>query len=125
MKIYKEFYIEAAHRLPSAPEGHPNARVHGHSFRVRVSIEGDPNPETGLILHFDEMSSALKELRHELDHNYLNDIAGLELPTLEHLTLWIWQRLSCRLPGLAEVAISRDSCQEGCIYSGPKDKAAE
>ncbi len=119
MRIYKEFYIEAAHKLPDAPEGHPNSRIHGHSFRVRVSIEGNPDPETGLIVHFEEMTHALQNLRNDLDHQYLNDIKGLEKPTLERLTLWIWQRLSHQFPGLAEVAISRDSCQEGCIYSGP------
>ena len=43
MRIYKEFTFEAAHFLPSAPPGHPNARVHGHSFRVRVTIDGEPD----------------------------------------------------------------------------------
>jgi 6-pyruvoyltetrahydropterin/6-carboxytetrahydropterin synthase len=43
MRIYKEFSFEAAHFLPSAPPGHPNARVHGHSFRVRVTLAGEPD----------------------------------------------------------------------------------
>ena len=49
MRIYKEFTFEGAHYLPSAPEGHPNARIHGHSFRVRVSVDGEPDPETELL----------------------------------------------------------------------------
>lgn len=121
MRIYKEFYIEAAHKLPSAPEGHPNSRIHGHSFRVRISIDGEPDPETGLILHFDDMAKALQGLRSDLDHRFLNEIEGLENPTLETLTHWIWNRLSDKLPGLAEIAVSRDTCQEGCIYAGPEN----
>jgi len=120
MQIYKEFHLEAAHKLPTAPPGHPNSRVHGHSFRVRVTVEGEPDPETGLIVHFDDMSDVLQGLRDELDHNYLNEIDGLENPTLENMSTWIWNRLSAKFPGLAEVAVARDSCKEGCVYRGPK-----
>ena len=48
MRIYKEFLFEAAHYLPSAPPGHPNSRIHGHSFRARVTVEGEPNAETAV-----------------------------------------------------------------------------
>ena len=39
MRIYKEFSFEAAHRLPNVPDGHKCARLHGHSFHVRVTVE--------------------------------------------------------------------------------------
>lgn len=124
MRIYREFHFEAAHFLPSAPPGHPNSRVHGHSFRVRISVEGDPDPQTGLVMHFDDLSAAMTDAREDLDHRFLNDIPGLEAPTLERITMWLWNRLANRVPGLAEVAVSRDSCHEGCVYSGPKPKLA-
>ena len=38
MEIYKEFHFEAAHRLPNVPPGHKCARLHGHSFQVRLSV---------------------------------------------------------------------------------------
>ncbi|MEG6509666.1 6-carboxytetrahydropterin synthase [Methyloligella sp. 2.7D] len=120
MRIYKEFYFEAAHFLPSAPEGHPNSRIHGHSFRVRISIDGMPGADTGLIVHFDELEAAIADARDALDHRLLNEVEGLEKPTLEHITMWLWDRLDNRLPGLAEVGIFRDSCHEGCLYSGPR-----
>lgn len=119
MRIYKEFTFEGAHFLPSAPPGHPNARIHGHSFRVRVAVEGEPDPDTGLVIHFDDLEAALEELRGTLDHNFLNNIDGLSNPTLELITRWMWDRLHNRVPGLAEIAISRDTCGEGCIYTGP------
>jgi len=120
MRIYKEFFFEAAHWLPSAPAGHPNARVHGHSFRVRVAIEGEPDPDTGVVVHFDDLEAAVRDGREALDHRMLNDVEGLSAPTLERIAIWLWDRLKDRLPGLAEIAVSRDTCHEGCVYTGPR-----
>jgi 6-pyruvoyltetrahydropterin/6-carboxytetrahydropterin synthase len=124
MRIYKEFFFEAAHFLPSAPPGHPNARVHGHSFRVRITVDGEPDEDTGIIVHFDELEAAITDARDALDHRMLNEIEGLSAPTLERITMWLWDRLHNRLPGLVEIEIARDSCHEGCIYYGPPMRLA-
>jgi 6-pyruvoyltetrahydropterin/6-carboxytetrahydropterin synthase len=121
MRIYKEFLFEAAHYLPSAPPGHPNSRIHGHSFRVRVVIDGEPNEDTGLVFHFDDLAAAIAEAHDALDHRFLNEVDGLELPTLERISIWIWNRIENRVPGLAEIHVSRDSCHEGCVYTGPRE----
>jgi 6-pyruvoyltetrahydropterin/6-carboxytetrahydropterin synthase len=118
MRIYKEFTFEAGHFLPSAPAGHPNSRFHGHSFLVRVTVEGEPDPETGLIVPFEDFTARLASVKDKLDHRFLNEIEGLQMPTLERLGAWIWRELAPHLPGLAEVQVSRPSCQEGCIYTG-------
>jgi 6-pyruvoyltetrahydropterin/6-carboxytetrahydropterin synthase len=120
MRIYKEFLFEAAHFLPSAPPGSPNARLHGHSFRARIVIDGEPSAETGYVLHFDELAAAIDEAREALDHRLLNEVDGLSAPTLERIAIWIWNRLANKVPGLAEVHVARDSCHEGCIYAGPQ-----
>jgi 6-pyruvoyltetrahydropterin/6-carboxytetrahydropterin synthase len=120
MRIYKEFFFEAAHFLPSAPAGHPNARVHGHSFRVRVSIDGTPDDETGLVMNLEDVENALGAAREALDHRLLNEVEGLAVPTLEWISIWLWDRLHNRLPGLAEIEVARDSCHEGCVYRGPR-----
>ena len=124
MRVYKEFTFEAAHLLPSAPPGHPNARVHGHSFRVRVTVDGEPNDETGVVVRFDDLEAAMKDARDALDHRFLNDIEGLAAPTLERIAVWLWDRLHNRLPGLAEIQVARDTCHEGCIYRGPQRRLA-
>jgi 6-pyruvoyltetrahydropterin/6-carboxytetrahydropterin synthase len=124
MRLYKEFHFEAAHYLPSAPPGHANARVHGHSFRVRVTIDGEPDLETGLVLHLEELEAALDDVRDALDHRLLNEVEGLSMPTLERICAWLWERLHNRLPGLVEIEVSRDSCHEGCIYRGPRSRLA-
>lgn len=120
MQIYKDFQFEAAHYLPSAAPGTANARIHGHSFRARIVIEGEPNPETGYIFHFDELSAAIADVQDALDHRLLNEVDGLASPTLERIAVWIWHRLDNRVPGLAQVQVARDSCAEGCIYDGPR-----
>lgn len=124
MRIYKEFSFEAAHFLPSAPPGHPNARVHGHSFRVRVTLDGEPNETTGVVMHLDDVESAVADAREALDHRFLNEVDGLSQPTLERISIWLWERLHNRLPGLAEIEVARDSCHEGCVYLGPRPRLA-
>ncbi len=119
-RIYKDFTFEAAHVLPSAPAGHPNARVHGHSFHVRVVIAGEPQPDSGLVMHFDDLSAAIARVREMLDHRLLNDVPGLGAPSLEMTARWIWSQLEEQVPGLVEVHIARPTCQEGCIYTGPQ-----
>jgi 6-pyruvoyltetrahydropterin/6-carboxytetrahydropterin synthase len=124
MRIYKEFTFEAAHFLPSAPVGHPNSRVHGHSFRVRVILDGEPDETTGLVMHLDDVEAGLSDVHEALDHRFLNEVEGLSQPTLERITMWLWDRLHNRLPGLAEIEVARDSCREGCIYRGPAPRLA-
>ena len=124
MRVYKEFFFEAAHFLPSAPPGHPNARVHGHSFRVRVAVDGEPEKKTGILVHFDDLEDAVADARDALDHRMLNEVEGLASPTLERIAIWLWDRLHNRLPGLAEIEVARDSCHEGCVYRGPRPRLA-
>ena len=93
MEIYKEFHFEAAHRLPNVPEGHKCARLHGHSFRVSVHVEGPVGDDTGWVCDYADISAACEPIRDELDHRYLNEIDGLANPTSEVLARWIWHRL--------------------------------
>lgn len=120
MRIYKEFQFEAAHYLPSAADGSPNRRIHGHSFRARVVIDGEPGADTGYVFHFDAIAAAMEDTRDALDHRFLNEVEGLAVPTLERIAVWIWNRLEACVPGLSEVHVMRDSCHEGCIYMGPR-----
>lgn len=117
MEIFKEFSFEAAHRLPNVPEGHKCARLHGHSFHVRVTVSGEPGPETGWVMDFADIKRAVSPVQERLDHYYLNDIAGLENPTSEAIAKWIWGAIASSLPGLAAVEV-RETCTTGCVYKG-------
>lgn len=119
MEVFKDFTFEAAHQLAAnVPHGHPYANLHGHSFQVRVTVRGRPDPETGWVIDFARLDAALAGVRDRLDHGYLNDIPGLERPTLETICRWIWDRLDPDVPGLHEVRVQRGTCGEGCIYRG-------
>ena len=117
MEIYKDFSIEAAHLLPNVPQGHKCARLHGHSFLVRIVVSGEPGEQSGWILDFSEIKQVFQPIFIQLDHNYLNDIEGLENPTSENLALWIWRELKPALPQLSRIEI-KETCTSGCVYSG-------
>lgn len=117
MEIYKTFRIEAAHRLPNVPPGHKCGRLHGHSFEISVHVEGPVGEQTGWVRDFADIKQAFAPIDQQLDHNYLNDIEGLENPTSENLAIWVWQRLKPALANLSQVAV-KETCTAGCIYRG-------
>ena len=117
MDIFKTFTLESAHRLPNVPPGHKCARLHGHSFRIDVHVAGEPDPHTGWIMDFADIKAAFQPLFERLDHQYLNEIEGLENPTSERLAQWIWARLKPALPALSEIAV-HETCTSGCRYRG-------
>jgi len=118
MEIRKSFTIEAAHRLPNLPPTHKCARLHGHSFNIEIAVGGPLDPDKGWIMDYGDIKRAFEPLDGQLDHNYLNDIAGLENPTSEHLALWIWERLRPALHNLTAVIV-HETCTTTCEYRGP------
>ena len=117
MEIFKEFTIEAAHRLPNVPEGHKCARLHGHSFRIAIHVRGPVGDESGWVMDFADIAATFRPLYERLDHRFLNEIEGLSNPTSENLARWIWERLRPSLPSLCQITI-RETCTAGCIYRG-------
>lgn len=117
MEIFKEFTIEAAHRLPNLPPTHKCSRLHGHSFRIRIAVEGDIDATLGWVMDFSDIKAAYRPIFDALDHHYLNEIPGLENPTSENLARWIWNNLQPRLPNLSRVQVF-ETCTSGCEYRG-------
>lgn len=103
--------------MPNVPEGHKCARLHGHSFQVRISVEGPVGEQSGWVMDFGDIKAAFAPIYAQLDHHYLNDIEGLENPTSENLAAWIWQKLKPALPQLSSVRV-KETCTSGCIYRG-------
>lgn len=103
--------------LPNLPADHKCRRLHGHSFKVGISVSGPVDPTTGLVMDFADVKEAFEPIRLELDHYYLNDIEGLENPTSEVIARWIWQRLKPKLPQLSKVTLW-ETCNAGCVYKG-------
>jgi 6-pyruvoyltetrahydropterin/6-carboxytetrahydropterin synthase len=116
LEITKTFHFESAHFQPGAPAGHPNGRVHGHSYFCDVALAGKADPVTGMIRNLDDVDVALAGVRSQLDHHMLNEVAGLDLPTMERICLWIYERLKADLPELAAVTLRRPSLGQSCTY---------
>ena len=118
MEIHKTFTFEAAHLLPNVPEGHKCRRLHGHSFRVSVYVDGPIDPHVGWVMDFGDIKKVVGPVIDDLDHRYLNEIDGLENPTSERLAEWLWERIAPELPMLARIDI-HETCTSGCTYRGP------
>ena len=116
MRIVKSISFDAAHFLDHDPDARPYARMHGHSFLMEVEIAGEPDPETGWVVDFGDVEEALKELHSALDHRLLNEVEGLERPTLENICRWVATRLQPKFSGLKAIRISRPSIGETCIH---------
>ena len=111
--ISKNFYFEAAHKLESSVN-EKNNNVHGHSYFVEIAIlDLNSNVEkTGYILDFSLLDLEMKNIKNSLDHSYLNDITGLENPTLENIGIYIYKKLKELKLNVCKVIVKRKSCGE-------------
>jgi 6-pyruvoyltetrahydropterin/6-carboxytetrahydropterin synthase len=105
MKITQAFRFEAAHWLPGVPPQHRCHRIHGHSYRVELRLDGAVDPRTGFVVDFFDFEKAFGPLMGLMDHSCLNDVRGLENPTAENIAVWIWERMTPLLPQLCAVRV--------------------
>ena len=83
--LRKTFDFEAAHWLPTFPDGHKCRRLHGHSFKIDVVVEGEVDEAKGYLQDFGDIKAAIAPIQLRLDHYLLNEIEGLSNPTAELL----------------------------------------
>ncbi len=117
VRLVKTFTFEAAHWLPTFPDGHKCRRMHGHSFKVDVIVEGDAPESDGYLMDYGDIKQAIAPVERELDHHLLNEIEGLENPTSEMIARWIYDRLRPALPLLSEIIVY-ETCTSRCHYCG-------
>ena len=114
MKITTEFHYDAAHRLPNLPDTHKCSRLHGHTYRLIVTVAGEVGMD-GFVIDFADVKTAIEPLIKQLDHYYLNDVDGLDNPTVEVQLEWLWDRI--RLPGLSELTLF-EGLSNSATYTG-------
>ncbi len=118
IEVIKEFKFEAAHRLTNVNPDHKCGRLHGHSFRVEIALEGTMNEKEGWLMDFGDISTVVKPIvDNELDHQYLNEIPDLGNPTSENISIWLWKRIKPLLPDLKSVTV-HETCTARVIYRG-------
>lgn len=102
----------AAHRLHSpqlnAEENRAlygkcnNPNGHGHNYRLHVTVRGEVDPRTGMLIELNQLAALIREcVTERVDHLNLNvDVPFLDgvIPTAENLCLAFWAQLEGRLP---------------------------
>lgn len=89
MILIKEFEFDAAHYLPQY--NGKCEKLHGHTYKLVVKIEGTPDKE-GMVIDFVRLKEIVKEaVLNSLDHSCINDI--LPQPSAENIAVWVWNQL--------------------------------
>lgn len=122
-EITKEFTFEAAHHLPPVGPDHKCFRVHGHLFRVEVTVAGEVDPATGWVLDFGDLARAGREVIGRLDHRTLNDFPEIGVPTSENLARFLFERMAERIPGVAAVTVHESPSSRCTWRPDPADRA--
>ena len=117
VRLSKTFRFEAAHSLPTFPDGHKCRRLHGHSFRFDVFVEGEVDTAKGFLVDYGDIKRAVDPIVKRLDHYYLNEIEGLANPTAEVISRWLWDHIKPTLPLLASIMV-HETCSSSCEYRG-------
>ena len=109
--------FESARKLIKVPAGHPCGNIYGLSFKLDIHVRGSLDNETDWVIDFDEIEKKFESIKKQIDHNYLNDIKGLENPTTEIMITWIWNELKPTLPSLTKLVLKENE-KSRVIYSG-------
>jgi 6-pyruvoyltetrahydropterin/6-carboxytetrahydropterin synthase len=102
--VWRRYLLQSAHRLPNVKPGHKCGRMHGHGFEIIVHANQSLGTRE-IGVDYDHLDELWAPIHAELDHACLNDIPGLENPTSEIISAWIWQRLKAALPELSWVTV--------------------
>lgn len=122
IEIFHDFRFEAAHRLPNVSADHKCSRLHGHSYKVTIHMEGEPDPDMGWFIDFGDLERIVRPVIDMLDHRLLNDIEGLMNPTSEVIAAWIYDVLASELPLLTAVTVCETNDSGSTFRQSAKSK---
>jgi 6-pyruvoyltetrahydropterin/6-carboxytetrahydropterin synthase len=114
-ELKQHFQIESARYLPNLPVTHPCGSMHGHSFKIVLTLRGALDPKLGWLIDYNEITDVMNPLLKQLDHKVLNKVPGLENPTTELLCKWIYDNAVPLLPAIKSVTVMETSSTE-CTY---------
>ena len=121
----------ASHRLYSAELSEEENEIlfdkccnpsgHGHNYVLKVTLRGEPDPKTGIIMNLVDMKKIIREeVIDKLDHKYVNvDVPEFKTvnPTVENVAIVIWNLLNDKLPALYEVEV-HETENNVAVYQG-------
>jgi 6-pyruvoyltetrahydropterin/6-carboxytetrahydropterin synthase len=78
-----------------------NPHGHGHNYTLEVTVAGEIDPATGMVMDLKELKKLLEsEVLEAMDHKFLNkEVPAFEatIPTTENIAVEIWRRLAPKL----------------------------
>ncbi len=134
LEISKDFEFEACHSLPHLPWQHKCHRLHGHSYKVRVTCAGEIDSVLGWVIDYADISKVVNTVIEAIDHTNidqlffvpprpeLNEMTGKPMApdlghktkpsTAENLAIWFYKQLKPTLPSVVAIRIKETSTSE-------------
>ena len=133
VRVTRRATFNAAHRLHNPQKSDEwnratfgkcnNPNGHGHNYVLEVTVEGEPDPETGYVIDLGDLKKIIQEqVVDQVDHANLNvDVpfmAGV-LPSTENFAIAIWNRIAPRIDGGRLVSVRlRETENNSVEYRG-------
>jgi len=113
VKVSKEFTFDSSHRLNNDHMSEDwnklifgkcnNEPSHGHTYKMIVTVEGEPNSDTGMVINFAKLKEIVNlVIIEEYDHKFLNNVIS-GVTTCENMVKIIYDKLSNHFPSPAIV----------------------
>ncbi|MEK8047209.1 MAG: 6-carboxytetrahydropterin synthase QueD [Burkholderiales bacterium PBB6] len=114
-ELSQTFYFEAAHTLRRNVDVEPSLRIHGHTYIAQITLAGQPEAGSGMVVDLGHLRRAIETLRRELDHRFLDEVAGLGPATLENLCGYIWRAMELLYAAKLDcVEVRREASGDAC-----------
>jgi 6-pyruvoyltetrahydropterin/6-carboxytetrahydropterin synthase len=114
-ELTQRFFFEAAHTLQRRHDAEASRRIHGHTYRARVTVGGPKDPETGMVVDLARLRAAIEATRAQLDHRLLDEVEGLGPATLENLCAFIHRSLRGPPWHVISVEVGREASGDSCL----------
>jgi 6-pyruvoyltetrahydropterin/6-carboxytetrahydropterin synthase len=113
-EVCQRFYFDAAHSLKREIEAEGSRRIHGHTYHAEVAVRGALDTKTGMVMDIGLIRLEVARVRELLDHHLLDEVAGLGIPTLENLCIYIEKAMRDNGLQLSRVSVWRESLGDRC-----------
>jgi len=114
-ELTQRFYFEAAHTLNRTIDATGSRRIHGHTYEAEVTVQGLPNPDSGMVIDLAYLRQEIERVRNQLDHRFLDEVPHLGPATLENLCSYICRELDQAVPALVAVTVGRQASGDRCV----------
>lgn len=120
-ELTQRFFFEAAHTLAREVESEGSRRVHGHTYFAELTVAGEPDRRTGMVVDLARLRAMAEHARSLLDHRLLNEVEGLGPPTLENLCAFLWRAFESEGVVPSRVVVRREGMGDSCSLRKPRE----